>query len=72
MCLRSRLCAIVILIWVNCYSVRLSAAITNVLTFGKLIALGLIIIMGFIEIFKGKTLIYPKYPNALVTIRVQL
>ncbi|XP_072037627.1 b(0,+)-type amino acid transporter 1-like [Amphiura filiformis] len=46
---------IVFLIAINCYSVRVSTFITNFFTFAKLIALALIIVVGFIEIFKGKT-----------------
>ncbi|XP_072037430.1 b(0,+)-type amino acid transporter 1-like [Amphiura filiformis] len=49
------ICITVFLTAVNCYSVRLSTFITNFFTFAKLIALAIIIVVGFIEIFKGNT-----------------
>ncbi|TWW75343.1 Large neutral amino acids transporter small subunit 2 L-type amino acid transporter 2 [Takifugu flavidus] len=45
---------IVLLTWVNCCSVRLAKRIQDVFTVGKLMALGLIIVVGLIEICKGK------------------
>ncbi|XP_073688036.1 asc-type amino acid transporter 1 [Garra rufa] len=50
--LLSTIC-ILFLTWVNCYSVRLATRIQDVFTVGKLLALGLIITVGLVQIFGG-------------------
>lgn len=47
-------CALVFLTWVNCYSVRWATRIQDVFTVGKLLALVLIIVVGLVQICKGK------------------
>ncbi|KAJ4937239.1 hypothetical protein JOQ06_001818 [Pogonophryne albipinna] len=42
-----------LLTWVNCHSLRWSTCVQDIFTAGKLLALGLIIIMGIVQICKG-------------------
>ncbi|XP_029970454.1 large neutral amino acids transporter small subunit 2 [Salarias fasciatus] len=44
---------LLLLTWVNCYNVRWATCVQDVFTAGKLLALGLIITMGIVQICKG-------------------
>lgn len=60
----------VILLYINCYSVKLATSVQNVFTAGKLIAIGLIICGGTYELLSGihhartiETIVYRKLDN---------
>uniref|UniRef100_A0A8C5GP68 Asc-type amino acid transporter 1-like n=1 Tax=Gouania willdenowi TaxID=441366 RepID=A0A8C5GP68_GOUWI len=44
---------VLLLTWVNCSSVRMATRIQDIFTVGKLMALGLIIVVGLIQVFHG-------------------
>lgn len=49
------LSSLVLLTWVNSSSVRWATRIQDIFTGGKLLALALIIGVGFVQIFQGRT-----------------
>jgi amino acid transporter len=55
----------VFLTFVNCYNVKLVTRLQNFFMFGKLLALGLIIVLGVVQLCKGKVYCNEKSPKEL-------